>query len=173
MQVQITPRYINQPRDPSWSHGSIKGTNNQLYSVDKNALGMFQQNVPVVVTLERKPNQKYPQIIAVNGQPLGFGAAPAPAGMTPIGQALPQLPMPPQQSGPSVSPELDKAMHIFVTGIIGRALHGTGSVPDFNTLSSMVYNARRAFLEGMAEPITQEEPQGQEGPPPWHNEPPV
>ena len=171
MQVQITPRYVNPPKDPSWSHGSIKDTNNQLYSVDKNHLGLFQQNVPVIVTLEQKPNQKYPQIIAVNGQALGFGPAPAPAGMTPIGQAMPQIPQP--MAPPPISQEMDKAMHIFVTGIIGRALHGTGSVPDYNTLSSMVYNARRAFIEGMAEPITQDEPQGQEGPPAWHDAPPV
>lgn len=122
------------------------------------------------------PGKRYYRMTSF--QPVG---TPAPIGMTPTGQVMPQqpgavqspAPPPPVQNfgpGPAMSSDDDKAMHIFVTGIIGRALHGTGQVPDFATLSSMVYNARRAFIEGMAEPLKPAEP---DGPPDWHNAPPV
>ena len=45
---------------------------------------------------------------------------------------------------------------MFVMGVIGRMLHGTGTFPDLASLRDMVYNARLAWqieMEGKPEPV--------------------
>lgn len=193
-QAQIVPNYVNPPRDPSWANGSVKDQGGQLWSVHKDALHMFAKGQPVNVGFEPPyGTKKYPQIVSVNGQPIG---QPQGAGFTPAGQAA-QAVMPQQQAwqpqtqaaapaqaphspAPQASPGgTSKECGMFVMGVIGRMLHGTGTFPDNKSLRDMVYNARLAWeieMEGRQEPAqpgAQPSPApGQQGntggPPPGH-----
>lgn len=163
-QAQIVPKYVNQPREAHYTNGSVKDQQGTLWSVDKNALGMFQQGQPVMVGYEpASGNKRYPQIVAVNGQPIG--QQPVAGTFQQVGQAAP-MPQPQQYQQPAQPapapiqqmPEMrgaSKDCGIFVTGLLGRCLGGTGTFPDLKTLRDMVYNARMAWeieMEDKPEP---------------------
>ncbi|MGI9345530.1 MAG: hypothetical protein ACR2PW_04615 [Gammaproteobacteria bacterium] len=70
----------------------------------------------------------------------------APSGGPPPSQGYQQAPQqqaqaPLHQDPPGAS----QACAIFVTGVIGRAVHGTGNVPDANSLGHMVAQLRTAW----------------------------
>ena len=53
-------------------------------------------------------------------------------------------------------------MEIFVTGIIGRALEGSGGIPDVEQLTAMVRTARQAWEKGMSDGSTEKAKQAKQ-----------
>ena len=143
----IVPQYINQPKNPQWSHGSVKDVNGQLWSVHKNALQLFVQNQPAQVEWDQQPTWKYPKILNVNGTSTEDGAGVPVQG--------PQTPTQPQtaaqmynkpllQNAPQQAPDKEEGM--FVMGVVGRAM-GSGSfnpeqIPELTRIATHAWQTR-------------------------------
>ena len=100
------------------------------------------------------PGKKYYRLVTCQMT----GAAPAPTTFVPVAQAAPPLPVPPQGTPiqPPVQPPQpsvdETAVQIFVTGVIGRCFHGTGTLPSGEELRDMVYACQWAFKNGLKGP---------------------
>lgn len=158
--AQLTPRYINPPREAHYRNGSVKDTDGRLWQVPRESLNLFQANVPVNVSYEQyqgNDGKLRMKVVAVNGQAVGQSP-------TPVGAALPPLPPQPQPAGPvsvggglppapsqvppapqleqsrSVVSERDKARNMFITGIVGRCLQGLGpeAIPQGPGLTELI-----------------------------------
>ena len=140
IQAMVTPQYVNSPREAHHKNGSIKDQAGTYYSVPADKLSLFQQGVAANITYEQRQGQRgsYNVVTGVNGQ--AFNGA---NGSAPQQQATQQQP---QQQRSN-----DQAVQIFVTGVIGRCFHGTGTIPDSDTLAAMVASCRRAFINGMGD----------------------
>ena len=92
------------------------------------------------------------------------GQAAQPQGWHPQTQAVPPPQQPQAQHSTAPQPRPSGASTdcaIFVTGLIGRCLHGTGTFPDLASLRDMVFNAKLAWeieMEGKPEPQAQQHP---------------
>lgn len=190
-QIQIVPKYVNPPKDASWANGTIKDQQNTLWTVNKNALGMFQPNQTALIGYEPAAgSRRYPHIVNVNGQPTeqqpvagSFQQAGQAAQMPPQPAPLPQqqyhAPLPQQapQAAPAPVQGTSKECGMWVMACLGKVFEGTGTFPDLKTLRDMIYNAKLAWeieMEGKAEPQNT----GQAGfddrnPPPFNDEIPM
>jgi len=128
MQETVTVQYVN-PAQAGKKRGSIKTSTGEYIGVWPNELALFQQGQTYVIEIEM--NGQYKNFAGFAGQ-----AAAAP--QQPQGQPQPNGSHRPAQGG-------DKSEDMAVMGIVGRCFHGTGQLPDQNTLSSMMQNVRLAW----------------------------
>lgn len=147
-QTTVTLQYVNPPK-PGKSWGSVKTPDGTRFAIPGAMISQVQQGGTYTFDYTEGANgflginTVFP---AQEGAPVA-PPQPAPAPMAPPPyQPPPQAPMAIQpQHAPSTGHfEDNKARDIFVTGVIGRAFHGTGQVPDGHTLAAMV----RSCIDG-------------------------
>lgn len=122
----IEVAYVNQPK-PGKKKGSVKAANGEIYGVWPSDLGRFQVGQQITFNYEES---------TFNGQTYKSAKFPkgAPPAPTPMAAS----------SGPAKSEEM------FVMGVIGRTLQGTGSFPDPVELTNWVKAARMAWRDGFS-----------------------
>lgn len=135
MQETITVQYVNAKHDKR--HSSIKTQDGRYISVPTSAIGQFQQGQTYTIETE---------LAGPNGQYTNFkGFADAPQQYAPnnggAGMHAPNQP-PPRQAQPKPDTH---AEDIFVTGVIGRCFHGTGSLPSAVELEALMRGLRLAW----------------------------
>lgn len=153
MQAQVTVTYVNHPA-PGKKMGNIKTNELGTVFVWPNKLADFHGPGNYLIEYSetppsqpgQNPFRKYESMLANPQQPA---------------VQQPPPPQPYQQPRPApLTYERDEPAHtqscsIFVTGVIGRCLQGTGTFPDAHTLRSMIYNAKVAWeteMEGKQAP---------------------
>ena len=125
----INVQYVNPPK-PGKKLGNIKTVDGQFYGVDPTQLGQFSPGMAYTIEYDTHTFQgkEYKTFRRMDG-------------------ALP-LPAPaPTHSG---RPAQTQAVEMFTMGVIGRALQGSGTVPDRETLTNWVKACRWAFIDGFA-----------------------
>lgn len=123
--------YVNPPKEGK-KMGSIKTPDGQYYGVWADKLYQFQQGQSYDVEYE---TGQY------NGRETRTIKKVIETGRASSGSA--------QRTSGGSQPDDAKATAIFVTGIIGKALQGAGTVPDRDTMADMVYNCAAGFEAGM------------------------
>lgn len=128
-QTEITVRYINEPK-PGKKMGSIKDTNDNYYGVWPDKLHTYEvgKTYSIAYDEDHSNGRTFRNIKSNYGEVSRGGVAGA-------------------TSTPAPSDD-EKAADIFVTGVIGRAFHGTGQVPDKATCASMVRDLREGWKLG-------------------------
>ena len=127
--------------------------NGQTYSYyvtdkDKPQLQAIPPGTPMQYEAGQPPGKKYYRLVSfqqTGGVPQTFQQ---------VAQAAPPLPQPIQQPiQQPAQPSVDEtAVHIFVTGVIGRCFHGTGTLPSGEEMRDLVYACQWAFKAGMRGP---------------------
>ena len=115
-QASVQVQYVNQPKNPQWSNGSIKDTSGIYYSVPKEYLAVFAPGRPANITFETKQGNKGPYnvVTSINGMPVG---QPQQAGQASNWQAPQQ-----QQTPARTAPPTAKDKQIWVQGIVQAML---------------------------------------------------
>lgn len=128
--VTVKATYVNPPK-PGKRSGSIKGDNGAYYGFEPSK---FQpsQGKTYDITYTVSPDGKWNNIMEL--REVGAVASPG-----------------------SSSSGISQSEAIFVTGVIGRAFHGTGNIPGEDQLTTMVRACVAAFRSGTA-PVAEEEP---------------
>lgn len=136
----VTVEYVNQPK-PGRKQGSIKTASGQYIGVWPEKLSAFQPGGTYEIEYDSETGQNgktYHQLKKIIN-----GAA---GGLQTVSQVARRVT---GMAGGSS----DQSEKIFVTGIIGRSLHGTGTIPDEDTLTDWVVRARAAWARGFAAAI--------------------
>lgn len=134
--VTVKATYVNPPK-PGKRSGSIKGDNGSYYGFEPSK---FQ---PIVgktydITYTVSPDGKWNNVMELREVVSLVSGGP---GATASGSV----------SG------ISQSEAIFVTGVIGRAFHGTGNIPGEDQLTTMVRACVAAFRAGTA-PAEADEP---------------
>lgn len=138
MQTTIEVQYVNPPKIGK-KMGSIKSTDGEYYSVWPDKLHTFQVGgsytveYEVVNTNSGTSFKSIKKILDQSGVlPLPTQSGPGPARV-------------PSRGGSTTAEEM------FVMGVIGRALQGSGTLPDPIQLKTWVRAARFGWREGFKE----------------------
>lgn len=119
MQATLRVKYVNQPREGK-KMGSIKGEDGTTIGVFPDKLSLFQQGQTYTVEYDEMDS-----------------------GFKRFKRIIPGAPNTVSNGGH------DKAVEIFVTGVIGRCFQGTGNLPDDKAMTHMVQTLRIAWTLGM------------------------
>lgn len=125
---QITVAYVNPPKDGA-KKGSVKDMHGRYFGVWPDKLAQYEkgQTYEVEYDTQEYNGKTYRHIKRiVSGAASGGGTRPA------------------MRAATSDS----KSVEMAVMGIIGRAFHGTGMVPDEASLTAMVRTVRLAWENG-------------------------
>lgn len=124
----INVQYVNQPK-PGKKQGSVKTVDGQFYGVDPTQLGQFAPGGTYNIEYDTHTFQgkEYKTFRRMDG-------------------VLPLQP-PVQHSG---RPAQTQSVEMFTMGIIGRALQGSGTIPDRETLTTWVKTCRWSWIDGFA-----------------------
>lgn len=129
----VTVAYVNDPK-PGKRYGSIKTEEGHYYSVQPAQLALFKKGGTYQINYKFDDTGQYRNFVSMAGASPGNKSLPNGNGHT-------------------------KAEEMFVMGVIGRAIQGSGTVPDEATLTSFVRHAKNAWRKGMAEaPARGDEP---------------
>lgn len=135
----ITVQYVNPPKNNP-NFGSIKTSTGEYISVPSNRLHEFAQNGTYAIDIE------------MNGRFKNFkdfanpGAVPPPQ-QAPLVAYAPTAATPPPRNTPIMDTEAHKSENMAVMGIIGRCVHGTGTIPPVSVLEDMMRSIRHAWRE--------------------------
>ncbi len=165
--IAFAVKYVNQPdRYPAW--GSIKDDRGARVSVPADQVHLFSPGMTynMEVELEQRADKTYRTFVGFvpdnsppPQQPWNPPPAPPPAPATPMPVTSPVTT---HNAPPVEHVTIDlKSEDMAVTGIIGRAFQGTGSVPDMHMLMSMMVSVRLAWRGSVKGAETQTE----QGPP--------
>lgn len=151
--ANVTVAYVNPPK-PGQKVGNIKTNTGEYYRVWNDKLQLFQQNGQYTIeyTDESYNGKAYKMFSKMVGAVAvgSNGAAPTQVGASATGAT-----------------NFTKSEEMFVMGLIGRCIQGTGGLPDEDTLYNWVLACRGAW-RAMAAPVRlQAAPQAQ---PLQHNE---
>ena len=132
IETDITVQYVNPPKEGK-KRGTIKTTDDVIYGVF-DLLDRFAVGCKYTIGYETHEfdagrgdgPQTYKTIKKVVAGP-------------PPGQAL---------TASRGSPSMTKSEEMFVMGVIGRSLQGTGVIPEYKELVRMVRALRSAWTEG-------------------------
>lgn len=135
-QTTITVSFVNPPKAGK-KKGSVKTTDDRIFGVWPDKLGLFQPGGTYVVDVEEREYQGtiYKTIKSIVSQSNGATAKVAPAA--------------------TGRPAQSTAEEMFVMGFLNRCYEGTGSVPDRLTLTMAVRNLRGAWRDGFAANVDQ------------------
>lgn len=145
--ITVTPKYVNAPNpNGSGKYGSIVLADKSKYFVPADKLSLFAPNVPTAINFGV---QKWGEnmVNVVTDVAIQANVAPPPPA-APVTQA-------------DRSDKEGAAM--FVRGVLSNVFHGTGTLPDRNTLTRMVADLRWAWHQNPNGEINMSEPQTQTG----------
>lgn len=143
--LQITPKYINPPKESHWPDGSVRDGAGTLYVVRKEHLNLFQQGQPANISFVHGQG-KYPRIISVNGyqlEPTGQQTVSPPPQQAP---QMAQTPPPQVQKAPTQTPPL---LSNVLAHVIEKGLVTTGN--DLEEWARWVKEAEKAYHEGIVQ----------------------
>ena len=117
MQIQITPQYVNPPKNPQGKWGNVKDSQGNVYWVPVSYLQSFQIGQPVNITHQMSPRPwgnlgHVQQITHINGLAVTGQQGPVQGGDRPA-------------VSPQGVPQSDKEEGMFIMGVVGRAM-GSG-----------------------------------------------
>lgn len=147
MQKQITPKYVNEPRNGARS-GSIKDEQGQYWGCPPEMLDQFQVGVPVTVDYSTNvaKGKTYYNIegIANSGTHAPSGLPMTGHGHQPPPRAHPQTTYPASNYHPNgEGPE--KQENIFICGVVNNAVAHQSYPLDATSLTQLIQVARLAW----------------------------
>jgi len=149
-QATVTIQYVNEVK-PGKKWGSVKTPEGVIFGVPPQLLPQFQAGGTYTIDYTEGDSG----FKGVNNVWPAQGAPVAPP--QPVQQPMPPMPAPmpsapvPAPGGHTGPPGMGidaKAEDIFVTGVVGRCFHGTGTLPDAGTLTEIMQNLRMAWKAG-------------------------
>lgn len=138
----IQVQYVNQPKEANWSHGNVKDSNKQLWSVRKDRLQYFAQGETCEILWEQ--TGKYPEIIGKGGQ-----LFPAPILQPQPGSAVSQprnanWPAPPQNKPPlTYEKPAEPPTPPILSNILATAI-SAGKIQEPSDLVVWAYHVKQA-----------------------------
>jgi hypothetical protein len=142
LQQQITPKYINPPKENQRS-GSVKDESGQYWGCPPNMLHQFQVGAPVTVFYStRTVNGKtYHNIEAVVG-----AYNPPPQQQAPLPPRVVPPPAAGHNGGPSFGGEApEKQENIFICGVVNNAIAHQSYPLEASALTQLIQVARLAW----------------------------
>lgn len=135
--ANITVAFVNPPK-AGQKKGSVKAEDGTYYGVWPDKLHQYVKGGHYTVEYDEQTGSDG-RIWKTISRIVSNGSGQAPARATDKGGA----------------PSFTRSEEMFVMGIIGRALQGTGGLPDEDTLTAYVVAARAAWQRGMTSPLGQ------------------
>lgn len=131
--ANIVVAYVNQPKGSS-KKGSVKTEAGEYFGVWHDKLSQYAPGGKYTVEYDTEfyKDKEYKTIKRI------------------VQSSAPQAASSPSST---VSRAGTQAVEMFVMGIIGKALEGTGGLPDEDTLTGWVVAARAAWTRGFAAPL--------------------
>lgn len=134
MQVQVTPQYVNQPKQPGGKYGNIKLQDGTIYMIPTHALANFAPGMVANIDFNQQnwgqPPRPFNVVTAVNGVPITGQAGPVQGGDRPA-------------PTPQNVPQSDKEEGMFIMGVVGRAM-GSGQF-DMDQILGLTQRAALAW----------------------------
>ena len=166
MQIQITPQYVNPPKNPQGKWGNVKDAQGNVFWVPVSYLPNFQIGQPVNISHQMSPRPwgnlgHVQQITHINGLAVTGQQGPVQGGDRPA-------------ATPQNVPQSDKEEGMFIMGVVGRAMgsgqFGMDDILHLTQRTALAWRKRHEQSAGVSDgSYGLEPPQGDPNAPPDHD----